>query len=399
MTYLYYICIIYNINIRTGFDPLKEGEEKMKKIKGLISVLMTLVTVILFFACTQMSAFAASTAAFDKLSTSTYAKTYTLSSSGITKPYTSNKLTTRGSVTYGSSSTAYIDNASDELYVFDVGKNSSGKYYAYVSYPISSSKRAKAYIPLSAITSNNSSHKAVTSKGKFYCSTRSNNSTSKSYYVDKGDKVYLIATKDSKYQIMYPNSSGMWRIAWCSKTDYNKYCASSSTISSTPSTSSTYSVSGNILAVKGVKLSEYPIGSKYSTSRYANINGKSVDMFAWQCCGYARYVQTKIYGSHYKNNPSHFPNLYGYTSASSLTVSKLKTMITNAGVGAHIRIGEKEGNPHSMIVIAVNSNGFTMTDANYDGKNTIRIKEYTWSSYLSSNYGSRSISYIEVYKK
>ena len=205
----------------------------MKKIKGMVSVLMTLVTVFLVFACTQMSASAASTAAFDKLSTSKYAKTYTLSSSGITKPYTSNKLNTRGSVTYGSSSTAYIDNASDELYVFDVGKNSSGKYYAYVSYPISSSKRAKAYIPLSAITSNNGSHKAVKSTGKFYCSTRSNNSTSKSYYVDKGDTVYLIATKDSKYQIMYPNSRGLWRIAWCSKTDYNKYCTSGD---QTPST-------------------------------------------------------------------------------------------------------------------------------------------------------------------
>ncbi len=161
--------------------------------------------------------------AFDNLSTSKYAKTYVLKSSGTTIPYTSKNLSTRGTVTYGKSSSAYISNKSDELYVFDVGQK-NGKYWAYVSYPISSSKRAYAYIPLSAITANNGSHVKKTSKGKFYCSIRSGSSTNSSYYVAKKDVVYLIATSGSKYQIMYPMASGKYRIAWCSKTDYNKYC-------------------------------------------------------------------------------------------------------------------------------------------------------------------------------
>lgn len=131
---------------------------------------------------------------------------------------------------YGKSSTAYIDNKSDELYICDVGKNSKGTYWAKVSYPIGS-KRAYAYIALSAITDNNGSHVKTAATGKFYCSYRKGVVASSSYYVSKGDTVYLIATSGSSYQILYPVSGGKWRIGWCSKTDYNKYCASSNSFS------------------------------------------------------------------------------------------------------------------------------------------------------------------------
>jgi len=106
----------------------------MKTMKRMLSLFLVAVTLCGVIA---MPAFAASTQAFDILSSSKYAKTYTLSSSGKTIPYTSNKLSTRGTVTYGASSSSYIDNKADELYIFDVGCTNR-TYWAYVSYPTSS---------------------------------------------------------------------------------------------------------------------------------------------------------------------------------------------------------------------------------------------------------------------
>lgn len=90
--------------------------KKIKNVKRIISIALVLVTILSTFAITVS---AASTTAFDILSSSTYAKTYTLSSSGKTIPYTSKNLTTRGTVTYGASSSSYIDNSSDEIYILD----------------------------------------------------------------------------------------------------------------------------------------------------------------------------------------------------------------------------------------------------------------------------------------
>ncbi len=195
-------------------------------MKKLLSIILSFVTLIGIMSVFTVPASAVTTTAFDMLSTSKYAKVYTLSSSGKTIPYTNTNLSTRGSITYGKSSSAYIDNKKDELYLCDVGKNAKGIYWAKVSYPIGS-KRAYAYIALSAITSNNSSHKKSISTGKFYCSYRKGVSSSSKYYVDKKDTVYLLATSGSNYQILYPINDGKWRIGWCSKSNYNKYCTTS----------------------------------------------------------------------------------------------------------------------------------------------------------------------------
>lgn len=204
----------------------------MKKALSMVLVLVTLISMV---SVSAVSVSAASTSAYDILSTSKYAKVYTLSSSGRTTPYTSKYLSTRGSVTYGKSSTAYIDNKTDELYLCDVGVT-NGKYWAYVSYPIGS-KRAYAYIPLSAISGNNGSHAKTTSSGKFYCSYRKGYSTSSSYYVSKGETVYLLSTSGSQYQILYPISGCKWRIGWCSKSNYDTYCKKQT---STAKSTSTY---------------------------------------------------------------------------------------------------------------------------------------------------------------
>ena len=102
----------------------------MKITKRILTLLLALITLCSVVA---VPALAASTTGFDILSGSNYAKTYTLSSSGKTIPYTSSKLTTRGTTTYGASSSSYIDNRADELYIMDVGCT-NGTYWANVGY-------------------------------------------------------------------------------------------------------------------------------------------------------------------------------------------------------------------------------------------------------------------------
>ncbi|MBD5112088.1 MAG: M23 family metallopeptidase [Ruminococcaceae bacterium] len=190
-----------------------------KKI-SIWRILGALMVAIIALSLLSIPASAASTSAFSQINSSKIMKVYTIKTSN-TVCYTSNMLKTRGSVTYGASKTAYIS-GSDELYVNKIGKNVDGKYYAYVSYPIGS-KRAMAYIPLSAITSNNAKHTKTTATGTVYTSKRAGASATKTTYVEKGDTVYLISTSGDYCQIMYSVSGG-WRLAWVSKTNYNKYC-------------------------------------------------------------------------------------------------------------------------------------------------------------------------------
>lgn len=196
----------------------------MKRTQKVFATVIALAIVVCSIFALAVPTAAASITGFDILSNSKYAKTYTLATSGRTIPYTNQYLSTRGTVN-GCSNTAYIDNAADELYIKDVGCT-GGIFWARVSYPISSSKRVEAYIPLSALTKNNGSHAKATSSGKFYCSLREGWGNNSSYYVAKGDTVYLIAT-GSKYQILYPTSGGLWRLAWCNASDYQKYCGTS----------------------------------------------------------------------------------------------------------------------------------------------------------------------------
>lgn len=258
---------------------------KTRTIVKILSLLLVLTTL-----CGMLvvPAMAASTAGFDILSTSIYAKVYTLASSGRTTPYTSKYLTTRGSVTNGASNGAYIDNAADELYVFDVGCT-NGQWWAYVSYP-TSTRRLNAYISLSAISTNNGNHAKTVSTGKFYCSKRATTSNSNSYYVDKGDTVYLLST-GSKYQIMYPISGGKWRIAFCDASDYQKYCGKPQ-----PVANGTYTI---VSALNNSKVLDISGGSKSNSANvqlYTN-NGTQAQQFTLTYDPAGGYYTIKNVGS------------------------------------------------------------------------------------------------------
>ena len=299
-----------------------------KSVKSIISIALVLITILSTFAVT---ASAASTTAFDILTTSKYAKTYTLASSGKTIPYTSKNLNKRGTVTYGASSTSYIDNKSDEIYIMDVGCT-GGKYWAYVSYP-TSSRRVNAYINLSAVTKNNGSHKKVNSTGKFYCSLRENSSNSSSYYVAKNDTVYLVATSSSKYQILYPISGG-WRLAWCNKSDYQKYCTTTPAPKNTSNKLRSPVPSGCYFNKKTSDNGWYGyhdinIGVSTSTPVYAITNGTATFKQSYAVIGgkkylisYGNYVEFKSADGVYKVILAHLNRFNGVDQIISSSMTK-----------------------------------------------------------------------------
>ena len=170
-----------------------------------------------------VTAQAAENIGYEILSDGHYAKCYTLSDSGTTIPYTSDALEQRGTITNGASNGAFIDNASDELWLKQVGQW-NGTWWAKVAYPNQNNKRLDAYIPLSAIVRNDARYEPAVASGTFYCFPRVTSAgVSRDYYVEKGDTVYLLSTEGDRYQIMYPTGK-TYRIAFCTKEDYNQYC-------------------------------------------------------------------------------------------------------------------------------------------------------------------------------
>lgn len=130
----------------------------------IIAIFITVMTILSVCA----AGVSASDSAFGILTSGTCAKVFTLSAGGTTVPYTTSALTVRGTASYGKSSTAYIDNANDELYIYSVGTGANGAY-AYVSFPTSNG-RVFAYIPLSAITQASvSNHPSARATGRFSC--------------------------------------------------------------------------------------------------------------------------------------------------------------------------------------------------------------------------------------
>ena len=226
----------------------------MKRILCLMLVLVTL--------CSMMvpAVSAASTTPYDAFNNTSYGRTYTLATSGRQTVYTGPELQTPGNIERGACN-AWIDCAADELRVFDVGE-SNGIYWAFVSYPVSGGRRT-GYIPLSAITANTYSVSA-TATGKFYCSPRKGQSINSSYYVDKNDRVYLIAVDGDLVQLVYPSSGGRYRMAWAKKIDWITYCGA------IPSNSS-----GNNNSTAGTTTN--PVSGSFVRIRYS-VNGRYVDV-------------------------------------------------------------------------------------------------------------------------
>lgn len=356
--------------------------------KKLLSVLLAIMTVLTIFSFSTVNAQAATYTAFNQVSSSKPMKTYILSTSNI-PCYTSSSLKTRGTVTAGKSSTAYIA-PSDDVYVVSVDKSFK---WVKVTYPVGK-KRYTAYIALNKITSNNSSHKKTTAAGKVMTYKRANSSTgSSSMYISKGETVYLVATSGSYYQVFYPCSGG-WRLAWVTKTNYNKYLAGSSTTTTTTTKTNSITVTGYVSSnktgtIKITGSSSYlnKVKSFLSDSRWKNgatwgndqkgkitSNGKG-------CCAYADDFVKYVY------NKSSIKN---WTSRGT-TVASIKT-------GDVVYLSKNGRDVHFFVVLQRSGNTLITAEGNV-GSGKVRVSNCHWyidNGKLKNIYGSYSFDSLQA---
>lgn len=155
--------------------------------------------------------------------------------------------------------------------------------------------------------------------------------------------------------------------------------------------------------------------SSFKNTRGYTAGMADVGLGFGQCKGFALYCQVMLYGCREPWSDDSvisagtatggFKNFGSWTNGNT---AALKALITEAGVGAHIRTS---GSSHSMIVAKITNEGFTVFNANgslnkeypYDGsaERTSRCRigtyTYTWESYANSTYGQRGIKYISNY--
>lgn len=138
------------------------------------------------------------------VSNTKYVKCFTISTGNNTPAYSSSSLKTKIGTIYGT----------DELYVYSINDS-----WAYVSFPTSKGRKY-GYISTSVITKNNKSHSSGNATAKITTYKRAG---SISYgYVSAGDYVMKIAESGNYSQIFYPVGA-MWKLAWISTSNYNKY--------------------------------------------------------------------------------------------------------------------------------------------------------------------------------
>lgn len=119
---------------------------------------------------------------------------------------------------------------------------------------------------------------------------------------------------------------------------------------------------------------------------------------AYQCAGFAKYVEMKIYGKYGDYLDGKESDLLTHAN---VTVDSLKKLIQRAGLGANVRAGATSdsgattGVGHSMIVTAISDTGFDVIHCNWDNCCGISTKTWTWESFKTwldkKSYGIEKI--------
>lgn len=359
----------------------------MRKCKRILSLSLVLLL--------SLSVQALAAVSLPSISSNKPISCYTLNSSGKVYAYKDSNLRTKTG--------GYIDCSTDECKIQKISGNA-----VQVKYPVKGGTRT-AWFARSAFTSYDLANGTAEKwEQKSQVTTYKRSDGKETYgYISKGDICYKLSETGNYKQVIYPVSSG-YKIGWIK----------------TNETSQTQT-NGNNIVIGNVTL-DYALGDyftdngkactkchnghsgNYATNeRYCNckctatIGNRTYKLGSIQCFGFARYVQSALYGTNSHLSSKSFTRT-GSVSKSKLTTSKLKSMIKAAGVGAHIRTG---ASAHSMIITEVTENGFTVIQCNgtnndnYKSYAKCRIgaKTYTWESYKNSTYGKRGIDYIETY--
>lgn len=346
----------------------------MKKIsKRIISLVLVLAMVI---PIGVFSASAASSTSWSDLgvSSSTIIKCYLRGTKNVTT-FTTNALKTKSGSVY----------VSDEITVKQIGKNSSGNLYAYISYPLTKGGTKSAYIPLSALTSSKSAGtqmKATAKINNVY--RRANNTVYSKSYISSGDRVYLLNVTSGQYsQVLYEISKG-WKLAWIKTADANKHLSSGSSYSSKLPKSLYLTQAGKSTctlcsAAMMLRARMYLSGS----SAWSSITEAKIKSTAWSS-GLKWSWTYSISGC--KMTVAH-------TTVSGISVSALKSLLAKHPEGVVLYCGNL---PHAVFLTGYSGNTFYCADtiSGYSGSNRTLV-----SSYLGKQYGSQAnvLSHVTAY--
>ncbi len=152
-----------------------------------------------------------------------------------------------------------------------------------------------------------------------------------------------------------------------------------------------------------------PTAALASTAYY--INGKYVHWDDYsssesECWAYAQNFYTKIWGTNFSSYRGTSDDSLRDLSKSehALTADNLKAYVSNASLGASLRICNDEyydssdGWGHSQIIVQKDSNGFTVFEGGLTAAPHCREKYYTWSEYASTSWLGGTYSYIKYIK-
>lgn len=161
--------------------------------------------------------------------------------------------------------------------------------------------------------------------------------------------------------------------------------------------------------VGGVKIptEEYPVGSYFTDSGMpcsdhgtgvcgweseelcnckAFHNGVSLN--AVQCYGYARYIYYSCFDDIGMSDSKNSSNI-GSLEKGTVTEEAFKALIQQTKPGAHLRVQYIKANgysvsTHSMVILDWNESGFSVCEANADGKCGVSVRKFDYSSFVST---------------
>lgn len=157
-------------------------------------------------------------------------------------------------------------------------------------------------------------------------------------------------------------------------------------------------------------LADYPDGAYWDPDKdtmspveawkYGINTSYDINLKGWQCVGFARYTFAACF-YRYPQNVGMDTGLAYESSGSSryytvgslpagYSAAQVKALMMNAVPGSVMRI-----RGHSMVIMAIFSDGVLVYDANFSSSNEVDVRKYTWASF-ADRLGSRGIEVLQA---
>lgn len=198
-------------------------------------------------------------------------------------------------------------------------------------------------------------------------------------YVSEGDVITILGYTNSGYiQIKYPVSRG-YKYAFIKADDLG-------------SANNASASSNNTLIQPDSRLQLIAQGKLSRNGSTVLQVGKTFrgTLSNEQCKGYAKNVYVVMWNvmpSSTKAKPYNYllnGSSMKYVGTAS-TASEIKTLLLQGRSGSFLQMRRNHGGSHSAILYSANNDFAYFLEANADGKNTIQLKAYSWSTLASQN--------------